>query len=106
MRYLTFTYMQRANKQMDEVLAVSNSLRNRDLQNASVILDFRDLKVIKASMNDQTVPKDFDRIVGFYHQHYANVIDRLFRENGYEVQVEKPQEPAAEPISDKDPVSE
>jgi hypothetical protein len=36
------------------------------------------------------VPKDFDRIAGYYHQHYAATIERLFKENGYEVEVNEP----------------
>jgi len=92
--------MKRANGQMDEVLTLDQRLKNRDLQSASVILDFRDLRVIKASMDGTTVPKDWDKIVSFYYQHYANVIDRLFRENGREVIKEQPGA-----INDKDPVS-
>lgn len=97
MRYLILTYMRKANGQTDEVMSLTTSLRTRDIQQSAVILDFRDLKVVKASMNGTTVPKNFDRIVGYYHQHYANVIDRLFRENGYEVSKEPPK---AEPQRD------
>lgn len=101
MRYLILTYMKKPNGQMDEMLSLSRQLRNRDLQSGSVILDFRDRCVVKASMDGVTVPKDWDRIVGFYNQHYSHVIERLFRENGYEVIREQP--PAES--SDKDPVS-
>lgn len=85
MRYLILSYMKRPNGQMDEVVSLGKNLRTRDIQTAAVILDFRDLKVVKASMNDVTIPKDFNRIVNFYHQHYAHIINRLFQENGYEV---------------------
>lgn len=79
---------------MDEVLTLEKRLKTRDLQSGSVILDFRDRKVIKASMNGASVPKDFDRIVSFYHQYYANVIERLFKENGFEVVKDAPAEAA------------
>jgi hypothetical protein len=36
-------------------------------------------------MNGVQVPKDWDRIVTYYHQHYAATIERLFAENGWEV---------------------
>jgi hypothetical protein len=101
MRYLILTYLKKPNGQMDEALSLSKRLSDRDMQSASVILDFRELRVIKASMNGVTVPKDWDRIVGFYNQHYSHIIERLFRENGYEVVREQP---PTEP-SDKDPVS-
>lgn len=75
---------------MDEAMSLSRNLNNRDLQNSAVILDFRELKVIKASMNSVTLPKDFERIVGYYRQHYAHTIDRLFQENGYVVEQKSP----------------
>jgi hypothetical protein len=86
-------YHQKANGKMDENTTVAKRVKMRDLQSAAVILDFKDCKVIKASLAGNTVPKDFQRIAGFYHQHYPNVIERLFKENGYEITVEKPGSP-------------
>jgi len=85
MRYLLLTYYTKPNGKIDEAMTVSRSLKTRDLQTASVILDFKDLKVIKASMDGTQVPRNWDRIVGYYHQHYASTIERLFKENGYEI---------------------
>lgn len=85
MRYLILTYMTKPNGQVDEVMAVSRNLRPRDIQTANVILDFKRLVVEKCSMNGTVVPRDWDRIVKYYYQHYQNVIDRLFAENGWEV---------------------
>jgi len=85
MRYLILTYYQKANGQIDEVMAVAKNLKTRDHQTANVILDFRELKVLKCSMNGVQVPRDFNRIVEYYHQHYESTISRLFRENGYEI---------------------
>jgi hypothetical protein len=36
------------------------------------------------------VPKDFNKIVEYYIQHYENVINRLFAENGYELVANNP----------------
>jgi len=98
MRYLILTYYQKANGQIDEVMAVAKSLKARDHQTANVILDFRTLSVLKCSMSGVTVPRDFDRIVEYYHQHYETTISRLFRENGYEIvkpdQIADTQQPA------------
>ena len=85
MRYLTLTYYKKPDGQIDEVMAVVKSLKKRDLQTANVILDFKTLRVEKASMNGVNVPRDFNKIVEYYHQHYAATIERLFRENGYEL---------------------
>ena len=92
MRYLIITYYRKANGQTDEAMAVTRNLKTRDLQMANVILDFKELKVIKASMNGVIVPKNFDTIVQYYIQHYENIITRLFNENGYQVNLEKPNE--------------
>ena len=91
MRYLILTYYQKASGQIDEVMAVAKSLKTRDHQTANVILDFRTLSVLKCSMGGTQVPRDFDRIVDYYMQHYEATITRLFNENGYDVKVEKPQ---------------
>lgn len=94
MRYLTLTYYKKADGKIDESMAVSKRLKTKDLQMANVILDFKELKVVKCSMGAVQIPKDWDRVVAYYHQHYANIIERLFKENGYELV--KPEEPAAE----------
>ena len=85
MRYLILTYYTKPSGQIDEVMAVSKSLKRRDHQTANVILDFRTLSVLKCSMSGVTVPRDFNRIVEYYHQHYESTISRLFKENGYEI---------------------
>jgi hypothetical protein len=85
MRYLILTYYTKPNGQIDEVMAVAKNLKRRDHQTANVILDFRTLSVLKCSMGGVQVPRDFNRIVEYYHQHYETTISRLFRENGYEI---------------------
>ena len=90
MRYFIVTYYTRPDGKVDESTEVSKRVRTRDIQSASVILDFKTCSVVKSSMGGVVVPRDFQKIVSFYHQHYANIIERLFRENGYEVTVEKP----------------
>jgi len=57
---------------------------------ANVILDFETLAVVKCSMDGVVVPKDWDRIVSYYYQHYSATIERLFRENGHEISVKTP----------------
>ena len=90
MRYLIITYYKKANGQIDETTAVARNLRMRDHQTASVILDFKKLVVVKAQLDGTSVPKEFNRIVEYYMQHYENIIRRLFEENGYEIELKKP----------------
>lgn len=91
MRYLILTYYKKPDGRIDEAMQVARNLKPRDIQTASVILDFKKLEVVKASMGGVTVPRDFNRIVEYYMQHYENIIRRLFNENGYEVEVTKPE---------------
>jgi hypothetical protein len=85
MRYLLLTYVTKPDGKIDEQMEVSRRVRFSDLQTANVILDFKKLEVVKASMSGTIVPKDWNRIVSYYHQHYASTIERLLKENGYEI---------------------
>lgn len=95
MRYLFLTYVTKPDGKIDEQMEVSRRIRRTDLQTVNVILDFKKLEVVKASMSGTTVPRDWDRILGYYHQHYASTIERLLKENGYEIV--KPEEPQSQP---------
>ena len=96
MRYFIVTYYTKPNGKVDEATAVAKKVKTQDLQTASVILDFKDCSVLKSSMGGVVVPKDFQKIASFFHQPYPNVIERLFKENGYEIKVEesKPADPS------------
>ena len=85
MRYLLLTYFRKPTGQIDESMTVSNRVKDRDLSTANVILDFKTQSVLKCSMDGKTVPKNWDRIVSYYYQHYAATIERLFEENGHPV---------------------
>ena len=87
MRYLLLTYYTKPNGKIDEAMTVATKIKTRDYQTVNVILDFKELKVIKASMNNTTVPKDWDRIVSYYYQHYSATIERLFQENGHPIDI-------------------
>jgi hypothetical protein len=78
-------------------MAVAKSLKTRDHQTANVILDFQTLSVLKCSMGGTQVPRDFNRIVEYYMKHYEATITRLFNENGYEIELKKPEESAQPP---------
>lgn len=100
MRYLILTYLQKPNGQIDEAMTVTNNIRLKDMQTGSVILDFKKLEVLKATLGDVSVPKEWDKIVAYYYQHYEATIERLFHENGWEVTKTELAE-ATEPSSDE-----
>lgn len=89
MRYLILTYYKKPDGRIDESMTVSTRIKRRDTQCANVILDFKELRVVKATMGGVNVPKNFDTIVKYYLQYYESTIRRLFNENGYEVTLEK-----------------
>jgi hypothetical protein len=92
MRYFLISYYQKPNGQMDEVVAVTKTLKPRDQQTAAVVLDFKTQSVLQCSMIGTTVPKEWDRIISFYYQHYAATFDRLAKENGIEFKQESQSE--------------
>jgi hypothetical protein len=99
MRYLILTYYTKPDGKVDEAMSVSKNLKTRDLQMANVILDFRELKVVKCSMGGVAVEKNFNRIVEYYYQHYENIIQRLFAENGYEIERAQKENSVEEPTN-------
>lgn len=101
MRYLIITYYRKADGKIDESTAVAKNLKTRDLQTANVILDFKELKVVRARLADAEAPKDWDRVVAFYHQYYPHIVERLFKENGYEIVKDSPETTDSADESDK-----
>lgn len=77
MSYFVVHYYRRPSGKMDEVASVSRRVRPRDLQSAAVILNFQTRSVVKCSMDGVVVPKDWQRIRDFYHQHYTQIIQDL-----------------------------
>lgn len=87
MRYLILTYYKKPDGKLDECMQVAKKLKTKDIQTASVILDFKKLEVVKASVGESTVSSDFNCIVEYYMQYYDNIIKRLFYENGYQFEL-------------------
>ena len=85
MRYMLLSYIKRPTGKVDEVMTLAKRLRAKDLQMHQVILDFRDRKVVLASMGGTTVPKDFNRITSYYRQYYRETIDDLCAAHGYQI---------------------
>jgi hypothetical protein len=54
---------------------------------ASVILDFKNLEVIKARLEGHNIPLNFGNIVEYYHKHYSSLIQQMFEINGYQIEI-------------------
>jgi len=81
MRYFIVNYIRTPRGQTDEIVSVSKKTKMRDLQTASVILDFKTHQVVKSSLGDVVIPRDWQRIRDYYYQHYRSTIDQLERAN-------------------------
>ena len=97
-RYLIITYVTKPSGQIDEMMTIAKNLKLKDVQTGSVILDFKRLEVVTASLRGESVPKDWDKIVSYYNQYYEATIERLFHENGW--QIVKPEKETASESED------
>lgn len=78
MRYFVVTYARKPNGQHDEAVSVEAKIRNSVRDMATVILDYKDRKVIKMRLpEDQVAAKDFEKIHEYYNKHYETVIKGL-----------------------------
>lgn len=102
MRYLLISYVKTPSGKMDEMMTVTKNLKTNDLQTAGVILDFKNLKVVKANVNGVTAPKDWESLVSLYHQYYEATIERLFHENGWIVEKVKVDSETAGAVSEQE----
>jgi hypothetical protein len=87
MRYLFLTYYTKPTGQIDEVMTIANKIKTRDWQTANVILDFKEQKVLAASVKGMTATRDWDTVVSYYYKHYTHTIERLFEENGHALNI-------------------
>jgi hypothetical protein len=77
MRYFLLTYVKRPDGKIDEQAQVARRLRSRDWQNCSVILDFKDQRVLMASVDGNTIPHDWDRLYSYYEPYYREIFQDL-----------------------------
>jgi hypothetical protein len=82
---MILTYFKQASGKIDEVMSLSNRVKPKDLQTASIILDFQDQVVLKCVIDGKSMPKEWDTIISYYYKHYKAIMERLFKENGYEL---------------------
>lgn len=84
MRYLLITYFKKADGRVDEQVEVTKTIKERDLQTANIILDFKEKKVEKAYIEGNTIPHEWERIEEYYHQVYPDLIEDLRKQNASE----------------------
>ena len=80
MRYLLISFLRRRGGQIDEMVSTAKRVRTSDIENANVILDFADNKVVKCLIEGKPHPTDFDKMRDYYNRVYPNLIEQLERE--------------------------
>jgi hypothetical protein len=74
--------MRKPGGQIDELVAVSKSIKKADLQTCNVIIDYAKKKVDKCVIEGKVVETDFDKMNEYYKKVYTNLIEQLEKEAG------------------------
>jgi hypothetical protein len=68
------------NGQIDEMVNVSKRVRTSDENNANVILDFAEKKIIKCIIEGKNHDTTFDQMREYYFKVYPQLVEQLERE--------------------------
>lgn len=77
MRYLVVEYLQQPDGKYNEKATVETHIRDKHLNRAMVILDYKERKIVKLRADLSAGPRDFDRVSNFYKKNYSNAIEML-----------------------------
>lgn len=80
MRYLMITFYRKAGGQIDEHVSVSKRVRNSDISNSNIIMDFGKRTIDKCVVEGKKLEKSFDDLRNYYHRIYPTLIDQLEKE--------------------------
>lgn len=80
MRYLLITFSRKPAGQIDEKVALSKRIKDSDLVNSNVILDFADEKVMKCVIEGKRHETTFEQMREYYRKIYPQMIAQLEKE--------------------------
>lgn len=89
MRYLLISFLRKRAGQIDEMVSVTKRVRTSDMNNANVILDFADKKVVKCIIEGQNHDTTFEKMRDYYVKVYPNLVEQLEKEAHIEKDKEK-----------------
>lgn len=92
MRYLLITYLSKPNGQIDEQVSYAKRLRDSDLMDVNVIIDYKDRKLVKCTIERRRVDTDFERMNEYYSKVYPEIIQQLVENNRAEGRAAKADE--------------
>jgi len=79
-RYLVVSFWRKRAGQIDEVVSLSKRVRNSDMKDANVILDFATNKIVKCVIEGKNHDTTFEKMRDYYEKIYPNLIQQLERE--------------------------
>lgn len=80
MRYLFISFIRKPNGQIDEVVSIGKRIKDSDLTNNNVIIDFGENKIVKCVVEGKTHDTTFDKMRAYYNKIYPNLIAQLEKE--------------------------
>ena len=89
MRYLLISYLRKMGGQIDEMVSVSKRVKTSDMNNANVIVDFAEKKIVKCVIEGKEHPTTFDLMRAYYNRVYPHLVEQLEREATIDAKQEK-----------------
>ena len=89
MRYLLISYLRKMTGQIDEMVNVSKRLRTSDMNNANVILDFAEQKIVKCVIEGNNHVTTFEQMRNYYFKIYPQLVEQLEHEAPITAEQEK-----------------
>jgi hypothetical protein len=77
MRYFLVTYVRKPDGKIDEQVEISKNLKDRDITNCNIILDFKEKNVQKNVIQGQVMNLPWETLIEYYKKVYPDHIEKL-----------------------------
>jgi hypothetical protein len=77
MRYFLVTYVRKPDGKIDEQVEISKNLKERDLTQCNIILDFKEKNVQKNVIQGQVMNLPWETLIEYYKKVYPDHIEKL-----------------------------
>jgi len=77
MRYFLVTYVRKPDGKIDEQVEISKNLKEKDITQCNIILDFKEKNVQKNVIQGQVMNLPWDTLIEYYKKVYPDHIEKL-----------------------------
>lgn len=74
------SFLRKIGGQIDEAVSTTKRVRTSDMNNANIIMDFADKKVLKCVIEGKNHDTTFEKMRDYYAKVYPQLIEQLERE--------------------------